>query len=87
LKLFLSLLYSFGKSGALYASWMVMFIVVGEFAFGKITDGLWTMNNYGKTYNTVDWSKFDVADDEEEEGGEEEGAEEEEEEGGDDDDE
>jgi hypothetical protein len=47
-----------------------MFIVVGEFAFGKITDGLWTMNNYGKTYNTVDWSRFDV-DDDDEEGGEE----------------
>jgi hypothetical protein len=72
----------FGKSGAMYASWMVMFIVVGEFAFGKITDGLWTMNNYGKTYNTVDWSKFDVDDDdEEEEGGEDEdGGDEEEEE-------
>ena len=58
--------YRFGKSSALYASWVLAFIVIGEFAFGKITDGLWTMNNYGKTYATVDWSKFDVDDDDDE---------------------
>ena len=52
----------------MYASWMICLIVVGEFATGKITDYLWTMNNYGKTFDTVDWSKFDEA----EEGGEEE---------------
>jgi hypothetical protein len=68
----------------MYASWVVMFIVVGEFAFGKMTDGLWTMNNYGKTYATVDWSRFDVDDDEEEEEG---GGDDAEEEEGDDDDE
>jgi hypothetical protein len=57
-------LYRFGKSTALYASWLVMFIVVGEYATGKMTDAIWTSNNYGKTFTTVDWSKFDQFDEE-----------------------
>lgn len=55
----------FGRSTALYASWLMALIVVGEYATGKITDGLWTANNYGKTFETVDWSKFDEFEDEE----------------------
>jgi hypothetical protein len=51
--------FSFGKSTALYASWLLMFIVVGEFTTGKLTDWAWTANNYGKTFPTVEWSKFD----------------------------
>jgi len=63
----------FGKSTALYASWLVGLIVVGEFVTGKLTDGLWLVNNYGKTFTTVDWSAFDefeeegAADDDEDE--------------------
>ena len=57
--------FSFGKSTGLYASWLVMFIVVGEFMTGKLTDLAWTANNYGKTFNTVDWSKFDNFEDKE----------------------
>lgn len=57
--------FRFGKSTALYASWLFMFIVVGEFMTGKLTDYAWTANNYGKTFATVDWSKFDNFEDEE----------------------
>lgn len=47
-----------------------MLIVVGEYATGTFTEKMWQMNNYGKTFTTYDWSKFDKFgddDDEEEE--------------------
>lgn len=40
--------------------------MVGEYATGKMTDAIWTMNNYGKTFETVEWSAFDQFEDEEE---------------------
>jgi len=51
----------------MYASWMILFIVIGEYTTGKTTDALWTLNNYGKTFTTVDWSKFDEVEEDEEE--------------------
>jgi hypothetical protein len=54
----------------MYMSWIMMLVVGGEFVTGKLTDSLWTINNYGKTFTTVDWSKFDSKEsDEDEEGG------------------
>ena len=57
-----------------------MGVLAGEALTGFATDTLWNSINYGKTYDTVDWSKFVVADDddddeeeEEEEGDDEEG--------------
>ena len=52
---------------------------------GVVTDGFWGAMNQGRTYETVDWTKFKTDDDddeeeEEEEAGEEEESEEEEEE-------
>jgi hypothetical protein len=64
-----------------------MGVLVAESVTGFTTDYVWNSINYGKTYQTVDWSKFVVADDEEEEDEdeeeEEEGDDEEEEEEGD----
>jgi hypothetical protein len=64
-----------------------MGVLVGEALTGVATDALWNSINYGKTYDTVDWSKFVVADDDddEEEEEEEEGGDEDEEDGDDDD--
>jgi hypothetical protein len=63
---------SFGKSSALYASWIMTLVVVGEFATGKLTDGLWTANNYGSTFTSADWSRFDPIEEDDEEEEEEE---------------
>ena len=57
----------FGKNTSTYASWLVMLIVVGEYATGKTTDFLWEMNNKGNTFKSTDWSKFDRFDEDDEE--------------------
>ncbi|KAL7578409.1 hypothetical protein ACA910_012806 [Epithemia clementina (nom. ined.)] len=68
----------FGKSTAKYATWVVILVIAGELALGKVRDALWEMNNYGRTFRSTDWSKFDQFDEEEdEEGGDDEDADEE----------
>ena len=60
-------------------------IIVAEGMTGMLTDGVWNSVNSGRTYETIDWSKFKTDDDDDED--EDEDDEEEEEEGDDDDDE
>lgn len=60
-------LFRFGSSTARYATFLTVGVIFAELATNGLTDMLWEANNYGKTYQQVDWSKFDPQDDEEEE--------------------
>ena len=75
---------SFGKSNVAYITWIVAGILVAEGFTGGMTDMLWSSANKGRTYDSVDWTKFVVEDDEDED--EDEDEDDEEEEGDDDDD-
>jgi hypothetical protein len=44
---------------------MTVGVILAELATNGLTDKLWDANNRGRTYEQVDWSKFD--EDEEEE--------------------
>jgi hypothetical protein len=41
-------------------------VIFAELATNGLTDMLWEANNYGRTYQQVDWSKFDEEEEEEE---------------------
>lgn len=69
--------HSFGKSNAAYGSWIVLGILVGEAFTGGVSNLVWNSVNNGKTYETVDWSKFVVEDDDDDEDEDEEEDEEE----------
>lgn len=71
----------FGSSTARYATFLAVGVILAELVTNSVTDALWEMNNKGRTYKQVDWSKFDPPDDDDD------GDEEEEEDEGDDDDE
>jgi hypothetical protein len=45
---------------------MTVGVILAELGTNGLTDSLWEMNNSGKTYSTVDWSKFDAPDDDDE---------------------
>jgi hypothetical protein len=62
----------FGKSAIGYATWLVAGIIVAEGLTGAVTDGVWNSVNAGRTYHTVDWSKFKSGDEDDEEEEEEE---------------
>jgi len=57
----------FGKSNAAYISWIVIGILATETITGYGTDTLWNSANKGKTYDSVDWTKFVVEEDDDEE--------------------
>jgi len=63
---------TFGKSNVMYISWCVAGILIAEAVTGAGTDALWNSVNKGRTYDSVDWSKFVVEDEDEEEDEEEE---------------
>jgi len=56
----------FGSSTARYATFMAVGVILAEMGTNSATDLLWERNNEGKTYNQVDWSKFDEQEEEEE---------------------
>ena len=70
----------FGKSTIGYATWLVAGIVVAEGITGSFSDMVWNTANNGRTYETIDWSKFKTDDDDDDEDEDEEEEEEEEEE-------
>jgi len=47
----------------MYISWCVAGILIAESVTGAGTDALWNSVNSGRTYESVDWSKFVVEDD------------------------
>ena len=46
-------------------------IIAAEAVTGAVTDGVWNSVNHGRTFQTVDWSKFKTDDDDDEEDEEE----------------
>jgi hypothetical protein len=51
----------------MYMTWIVAGILVVELVHGKATDFVWSSVNHGRTFDTVDWSKFKSEEEEEEE--------------------
>jgi hypothetical protein len=75
----------FGKSTIGYATWLVAGIIVAEGMTGWMGDFVWNTVNSGRTFESVDWSKFKTEDDDEDEEDDDDEDDEEEEEGDDDD--
>jgi hypothetical protein len=72
--------FRFGKSNAAYITWIVAGVLVAEMVTGSGVNALWNSVNKGRTYETVDWTKFIVEDDDDEDEEEEDEEEDDEEE-------
>lgn len=64
--------YRFGSSNIAYVGFIMVGLVTTEVLYGFTTDAIWDSVNNGKTFESVDWSKFVVEDDDDEEEEEEE---------------
>mmetsp|Transcript_14568 Transcript_14568/g.36864 ORF Transcript_14568/g.36864 Transcript_14568/m.36864 type:complete len:113 (+) Transcript_14568:104-442(+) len=47
------------NSNAKYVLFIVTGAAVGEVVYGAIGDGIWRLNNRGKLYDDIDWSKWE----------------------------
>lgn len=61
-----SIVSRFGKSNAAYATWIIGCIFAAEAITGSGTNMIWSSVNSGRTYDSVDWTKFKVEDDDDE---------------------
>ena len=52
------------KRNSTYWSALVIACIGVEFVYGNTVNGIWNTMNYGRTYNTVDWSKWKTEDEE-----------------------
>mmetsp|Transcript_27231 Transcript_27231/g.41804 ORF Transcript_27231/g.41804 Transcript_27231/m.41804 type:complete len:127 (+) Transcript_27231:79-459(+) len=77
---------TFGKSSVAYATWLVFGILGAELVTGWATDAVWNSVNYGRTFDTIDWTQFKSEDDDEDDEEEDEDDEDEDEEGEEDED-
>ena len=73
-------IYRFGKSNAAYITWIIGGVLVAEGVTGFGIDTLWSSVNKGRTYDSIDWSKFVVDDDDDDDEDDDDEDEEEEEE-------
>jgi hypothetical protein len=53
----------------MYMTWIVAGVLATELIHGKATDFIWASVNRGRTFDTVDWTKFKTEEEEEEEEG------------------
>ena len=48
-----------------YVTYILGGCIILEGIYGTVLDGFWNSVNHGRTYKTVDWTKFKTEDDEE----------------------
>ena len=56
----------------MYITWIVAGVLITEGITGAGMDGVWNTINAGRTYESVDWTKFIVEDDDDDDDDEDE---------------